>query len=171
MSPNISLCVAKCHHVSQCSTLRHTVSRYVSMCHKASPFVRADDIFLGSSKAAFPARPSTRGQDSGCITPGVSIAGRTRSGTTPGWWSGIPQTPPSGPITGRRASRLGEQTFRKSAAWVNAVDDDDFLDFGDSMYNDPAPKRITILRGNSAFNSINHGGNRAKVTNMEVSFS
>jgi len=56
---------------------------------------------------------------------------------------------------------------RKSAAWVNAVDDDDFLDFGDSMYNDPAPKRITILRGNSAFNSINHGGNRAKVTNMD----
>jgi len=54
---------------------------------------------------------------------------------------------------------------RKSAAWVNPSDDEDFRSFGDSLYKDTAPKRITILRSNSAHNSINHGKNRAKITN------
>jgi len=54
---------------------------------------------------------------------------------------------------------------RKSAAWVNPSDDEDFRGFGDSLYKDSAPKRITILRSNSAHNSINHGSNRAKITN------
>merc|ERR1711963_790418 len=53
---------------------------------------------------------------------------------------------------------------RKSAAWVNPSDDEDFRRFGDSLYKDTAPKRITILRSNSAHNSINHGQNRAKIT-------
>jgi len=54
---------------------------------------------------------------------------------------------------------------RKSAAWVNPSDDEDFRSFGDSLYKDTGPKRITILRSNSAHNSINHGKNRAKITN------
>ena len=38
-------------------------------------------------------------------------------------------------------------------------------------FQDTGPKRITILRSNSAHNSINHGKNRAKITNPNVGWS
>ena len=53
---------------------------------------------------------------------------------------------------------------RKSAAWSNSVDDD-FLEFGDSMYSD---KSYLQKKVNPSANTVNYGRNRAKITNLKV---
>jgi len=52
---------------------------------------------------------------------------------------------------------------RKSAAWIrrDGDDDDDFLEFGDSMYSDASSVQKTV----SAANTVTYGRNRAKITN------
>ena len=53
---------------------------------------------------------------------------------------------------------------RKSAAW-SRDSNDDFLEFGDSMYSDASQVQKTV----SAANTVTYGRNRAKITNIKVS--
>ena len=57
---------------------------------------------------------------------------------------------------------------RKSAAWSGGSDDDvgdedDFLDFGDSMYSDS-----NAATNSRPVNSVSYTRNRAKITNVQV---
>ena len=107
------------------------------------------------------------GLGSVCTMPGTNIREKMRSQTTPELSSNMPLILLFELITGALIEFYLQKLnilSRKSAAW-SRDSNDDFLEFGDSMYSDASQGQKTV----SAANTVTYGRNRVKITNPKVS--